>query len=132
MNAESLYKYRGGYYDTVDWTVDLTIDQGRIRVYEEDLWKDYLREYIEMVEDCDIECQRMGSGLSIVAFLNSLVLGLIGLNAVLMCIGIKSSMFRTMSVYCNLATCMCQAAVLVVSAFCIFSKYSMTFCARST
>lgn len=80
-----------------------------------------LEDYVELVEDCDIDCQRTGSGLSIVSVMNGTVLGLIGLNALFMFLGIWMKKFRIMSIYCNFFTCMAHLAILIASATFIFN-----------
>lgn len=102
-----------------------------MKVYEEDMQKDFLEEFLDLVEDCDLDCQRNGSGLSMVAFLNGLALGLIGLNALFMFFGIWMTKFRIVSVYMNFCTCLFHFIILIVSATCIFNQFSTTLCARS-
>lgn len=96
-----------------------------------DLYKDMLKAQIEVMEDCDMDCQKMGSGMTLVAVLNQVVLGFIGLNALFMFIGVWRYRWRVCSVYCTMFMCLFQLIVLIVSATALFSKYSMVYCATS-
>jgi len=113
-----------------DWTLDIRTE-GSMNWAGEDLYKDILKAKIELYEDCDLDCQKRGSGMTIVAILNQTVLGLIGLNALFMFIGTWRYRWRACSVYCTIAMCMFQFIVLIVSATMLFSKYTMTLCATS-
>lgn len=98
---------------------------------EDGNYKDLLKTRIEVLKDCDIDCQKSGSGMAWVALLNQIVLGLIGLNALFMFIGVWRSNFRVCSVYCTMAMCVIQLVVLILSAVMLFSSYTMAFCATS-
>ena len=37
--------------------------------YNEDLYRNYLSDFIDMVDDCDIDCQQKGSQLTAIAVL---------------------------------------------------------------
>jgi len=114
----------------VDYTTNIKVT-GKINWNDENLYKDALRQYIELMEGCDIDCQKTGSGLTIVAILNATSLGFIGLNALFMFIGTWRYRFRVCSVYCTIFSCMFQFAILITSATFLFNKYSTTLCMRS-
>lgn len=119
-----------GFRNEIDWTTNLTFANS-IKIYDEDLQKDGFQDYVDLVEDCDIDCQHRGSGITIVANLNGLALGLICLNAIITFFGVWMSMFRVCSTYFNFLTCMFQTIVLIFSATCLFNQYSIARCSRS-
>ena len=90
-----------------------------------------MKKFAEFFDDCDIDCQKFGSGMNIVAILNATVLGLIGLNALFMLIGTWRYRWRVCSVYFTLFMCVFQFVVLILSGTMLFSKYSLTFCSNS-
>ena len=53
-----------------------------------------------------MDCQKTGSGFSIVATLNALSLALIGLNALFMFCGAWMKQCRVISTYCTFFTCL--------------------------
>ena len=116
--------------DRSNWSYDIDY-RSTIKYYDEDLYKNVLEGMIEVYEDCDIDCQKMGSGMTVVAMVNQAVLGLIGLNALFMFIGTWRYRFRVCSVYCTLCMCMVQFIVLIISATMLFSKYTLVMCSTS-
>lgn len=99
--------------------------------YDEDLYKGVLKGYIELVEDCDIDCQAKGSQISVVAALNGSAMGIIALNALFMFIGTWRYRWRVCSIYCTLFACLFQFAIIVTSATMLFSQYSVSLCSIS-
>lgn len=73
---------------------------------DEDLYRDLLTDKIELLEDCDIDCQATGSNLTGIAGLMGMVYGIVALNALFMFIGTWRYRWRVCSVYCTLATCL--------------------------
>lgn len=50
----------------VDWRSDVEME-GTINRNDDKLYLTYLTEYIKLVEDCDMDCQKRGSQLTLVA-----------------------------------------------------------------
>lgn len=115
---------RGDAYDT------RLSASGRVNIYEEDLYVDYLEDYITMVEDCDVECQATGSNMTAIASLMGFVYGIVGLNSLFMFIGTWRANWRVCSVFCTIATCFCTFIVLIIVATMLFTSYNAV-CARS-
>ena len=97
---------------------------------DEDLYRDLLTDYIDLIEDCDIDCQAAGSNLTLIAGLMGLSYGLVGLNAIFTFIGTWRYRWRFCSVICTLATCMCQLILSIVVGALLFTKYN-AICGRS-
>lgn len=111
-----------------DYKTDLMSSGGSIG------WADKLAGETErdwFFDECDIDCQARGSGLSTVGILNQISLGIIMLNAILMFAGTWRFNDRVISVYCTFAACLIQLIMLIISATYIFSIYSMQICSRS-
>lgn len=115
----------------VDWATNL-VWAGKIN-YDlgTDTTKMFLEGYINFIENCDLECQARGSGLTAVAQLNSISMGFICLNALFMFIGTWRYRWRVCSVYCTVIVACFQIAIIVFTAICIFSPYSLTLCSVS-
>ena len=101
-----------------------------MNVNDENLYKDFLKAKVEMMEDCDIDCQKAGSQLTLVATLMGTVYGIIGLNALFMFIGTWRYRWRVCSVYCPFFACLFQFIILCVVGALLFTKYNAV-CARS-
>lgn len=86
--------------------------------------------YLELVADCDADCQQRGSQMSLVAILNSTALGIICINALLMLAGTWRHRSRIVSVYCTFFACLFQFCIIVASGVMLFSPYAM-FCGSS-
>ena len=97
---------------------------------DEDLYRDLLTDAIDLMEDCDIDCQATGSNLTLIAGLMGLAYGLVALNALFMFIGTWRYRARVCSVYCTMVTCLIQFIVLCVSGALLFTPYN-AICARS-
>lgn len=52
-----------------------------------EVFVDSLKAYINIVDDCDTDCQKLGGGLSVVAGINQISLGFVMLNFLCMFIG---------------------------------------------
>lgn len=91
--------------------MDLRISSGAITLNHEDLYKDMLDNWVDLIDDCDIDCQKNGSQMTVMALMMSIVYGLIGLNAIFAFAGTWSYGFRVCSTYCTLCMCMVQLAV---------------------
>ena len=94
------------------------------------MYRDLLSDYIDMVEDCDVDCQARGSQLTVIAGLLGAVYGLVCLNAIFMFIGTWRYRWRVCSVYCTFAVCMFQFVILIATGAMMFTKYNAV-CMRS-
>lgn len=97
---------------------------------DEDLYRDLLKDYIDLFEDCDVDCQARGSQLTGIASLLAMVYGLVYLNAIFMFIGAWRYRWRICSLYCTFCVCLVQFVVLIVTGAMAFTKYN-TMCGRS-
>ena len=97
---------------------------------DEDLYRDLLEAQIDLAEDCDIDCQKNGSQLTLIAGLMGMSYGFVALNALFMFIGTWRYRWRVCSVYCTFATCLFQFIILIVSGALLFTKYNAV-CGRS-
>jgi hypothetical protein len=95
-----------------------------------EIYRDLIRDYIEMVDDCDVECQARGSQLTLVAGLMGTVYGLVCLNALFMFVGTWRYRWRICSVYFTWFVCMFQLCVLIATGALLDSKYNRV-CMRS-
>lgn len=91
---------------------------------------DSLKSYINIVDDCDTDCQKLGGGLSVVAGINQLSLGFVMLNFLCMFIGAWRWRARVFSTYCTYVSCLVQFIILIVSGTMLFTDYA-SMCARS-
>ena len=111
------------------WDTALTVS-GSMNWADEDLYRDFLSDYIDLFEDCDVDCQARGSQLTAIAGLLASVYGLVCLNAIFMFIGTWRPGARICSVYCTFAVCLFQFIVLIVAGAMLFTKYN-AICSRS-
>jgi hypothetical protein len=88
------------------WDVELTV-AGKLDWANNDLTKDLIAAQIDLAEDCDMDCQKGGSRLSVVASLMSGAYGVIALNALFMFIGAWRYRWRVCSLYCTFCACLC-------------------------
>lgn len=116
----------GNYQQT--WDFDISVSG--INWNDADLYKGLLEAKINLYEDCDIDCQKKGSQLTIIAILNATSFGLVGLNALFMFIGAWRWRCRVCSVYCTMFVCLFQFAIMITTAVLLFTKYNAV-CARS-
>ena len=117
-------KMLGGQYGT-----DIGVG-GSMDWRDEDLYRDLLKDYIDLIEDCDVDCQAKGSQLTVVATLMGLAYGLAGLNAIFMFVGAWRYRWRFCSLICTAVVCLLQFVLLIVSGALLFTKYNAV-CARS-
>ena len=111
------------------WDVELSVS-GSNNWNQKDLTTDLMKAVRDLEEDCDMDCQKFGSGLSVIAQLMGGAYGIIGLNALFMFIGAWRYRWRVCSVYCTLVACLCQLILSIVSATMLFTKYN-NVCGRS-
>ena len=95
-----------------------------------EVFVDSLKAYINIVDDCDTDCQKLGGGLSVVAGINQISLGFVMLNFLCMFIGTWRWRARVFSTYCTFVSCFVQFIILIVSATMLFTDYA-SMCARS-
>jgi hypothetical protein len=76
---------------------------------------------IDMVDDCDIECQQKGSQLSIVATLLAIPYGLFALSGIMMIIGNVTPNCRVGALFCSLCSGCILFVFLIVTATMLFS-----------
>ena len=95
-----------------------------------DLYRDFRRDWLDTIEECDVDCQAKGSQLTLIAGLLGLVYFLVGLNALAMFIGTWRYRWRICSVYFTGIVCMFQLAVLIATGVLMFTKYN-GICMRS-
>ena len=114
----------------MNWSGDIS-PTGSYKIADEDLYKNWLKAYVDMVEDCDPECQAKGSQMTLVGLLNSIALGFICINAFCMFAGTWRHRARIFSVYCTFFSCLFQFAVLVTSGVFLFTPFAK-LCASST
>ena len=120
-------------YGNVDWAQswDVSLDvSGSMNWSDEDLYRDLLKDYIDLMEDCDVDCQARGSQLTTIAGLMGAIYGLVALNAVFMFIGTWRYRWRICSIYCTFGVCLFQFAALIAAGAMMFTKYN-AICGRS-
>lgn len=93
------------------------------------IWLKRLR--LEVADTCDIDCMARGSGMTAVAVLNTISLGIIALNAAIMMMGANNKGSRVCSVMLTLPACAFQFIVLMTSAAMLFSPFAR-LCGYST
>ena len=111
------------------WDVDVKVD-GRIDWADGQLTEDLVNAQIELAEDCDMDCQKRGSAMTVVAILMRTAYGIIALNALFMFIGAWRYRARVCSIYCTFVSCLCQFILQIVAATMMFTKYN-NVCMRS-
>jgi len=111
------------------WETSITVT-GSMNWADEDLYKDLLKDYIDLFEDCDVDCQANGSQLTAMAGLMGAIYGLVTLNAVFMFIGTWRWWARLCSIWCTFGVCLFQFVSLIAVGVMMFTKYN-AICARS-
>ena len=91
---------------------------------------DYLKAVIELGEDCDIDCQRRGSQLTLIGLLMGIAYFIIALNSVFMFIGAFRFGFRVFSIYFTMFACAVQLLMIITSSIFLFTKYN-ALCSKS-
>ena len=97
---------------------------------DRDLYIDMLKNQIRILEECDVDCQKFGSGMTVIATLQSLAWSLIMINAILMFMGAWFWMVRAFSLYCTYFACLFQFIMLIASGTMMFTDYAK-MCGRS-
>lgn len=113
------------FFDT-----DLKVPKDMLTFNDESLYRTQLEDYINMVDNCDVECQAKGSQMTLVASLGAAAFAMISFNALLMFFGTWMYQARVASVICTGVSCMFQFIVIVISGVCLFSPYAM-YCRHS-
>lgn len=103
---------------------------GSIDYPDFDLYKDLVDDWVTMIEDCDFDCQKGGSGMTLIAILMSTMYSLIMCNACCMCCGVFDYRNRVFSLYCTLFNCVFQLIITIVACVFLFRPYNAV-CARS-
>lgn len=111
------------------WSTSIDVE-GSMNWADEDLYRDWLKDYIDLFEDCDVDCQAQGSQLTTIAGLMGAIYGLVTLNAIFMFIGTWRAGARICSIYCTFGVCLFQFAALIAVGAMMFTKYN-AICARS-
>jgi hypothetical protein len=111
------------------WDTDIAVT-GSFMWSNEDLYRDFLKDRIDLLEDCDVDCHAKGSQLTVIAVLMSVAYTVIGINAICMFIGTWRPGFRICSVYFTIVACMLQFALLIAAGALMFTKYN-ALCGRS-
>ena len=111
------------------WGTYITV-AGNMEWRDEDLYRDLLKDYIDLIEDCDVDCQKAGSQLTLIAGLMSTSYGIVALNAIFMFVGVWRYRWRFCSVICTAATCLIQLVLSIVVGALMFTKYNAV-CMRS-
>lgn len=110
----------------LDTRVTTTTDLG----WNGDEYKNLLQAQVDLMQDCDLDCQSRGTQLTVVAGLMTSVFAVIGLNSIFMFIGTWYFWARICSIYFTMVACMFQAAALIAAGAMLFTKYNMV-CGRS-
>jgi len=121
------------YYEAVDvyradaWDVDIKVSGVN---FDTDYTSDLMEAKLELAEDCDMDCQKKGSQLTVVATLMGTIYGFVGLNALCMFCGAWVFYCRMASIVCTMVTCLVQFALLITSGVMMMTKYN-NVCGRS-
>jgi len=97
---------------------------------DEEMYRDFRKDWLDTFEDCDVDCQAKGSQLTLIAGLLGLVYFLISLNALCMFIGTWRYRWRVCSVYSTGILCLFQFSVIVATGCLLFTKYN-GICSKS-
>ncbi len=126
-NEDVTYYERAGTYRADAWDVDIEV--GGIN-FDTDYTSDLMAAKIELQEDCDMDCQKKGSQLTVIATLMGTIYGFVGLNALCMFCGAWVFYCRMASIVCTMVTCLVQFALLITSGVMMMTKYN-NVCGRS-
>lgn len=111
------------------WDVSLKV-VGDINWNNKQITTDLWAAKQDLIEDCDMDCQKRGSQLTVVAQLMGAAYGIIAFNALCMFIGTWRYRWRICSVYCTMVACVLQLTLSIVAATMLFTKYN-NVCMRS-
>lgn len=114
-----------------NWGTDVsTFSSSGVNWHSSSGIQDLLQDRIDIRNDCDKDCQKMGSGMTLCAILLSVAMGLIQLNAIIMFAGTWRPMDRIISTYCFPVCGIIQFVMLIVCSVYLFKPYAR-MCARS-
>lgn len=117
-------------WNRIDYSTDVVITHDPRNTQKDiSIWLKRLR--LEVADTCDIDCMARGSGMTAVAVLNTISLGIIALNAFIMIMGANNKGSRVCSVFLTLPACAFQAIVLITSGAMLFSPFAQ-LCGYST
>ena len=111
----------------VDWSSDIVPagPSDSMNWTDEDLYRDVLKLTIDIVDDCDIDCQARGSQLTLVAILNTAALAFVFVNnGICLALGACFATSRMIATYCNFFGCMFHMVILIVSGTFLFTPYA--------
>lgn len=103
---------------------------GSISYPDYDLYKNLVDDWVTMIEDCDRDCQKGGSGITVIAILMSTMYSLIMCNACCMCCGLFDWRNRAFSLYCTYFNCLFQLIITIVACVIMFRPFN-AICGRS-
>ncbi len=120
-NGKTVYK-KTNEYRADAWDVDINVN-GKIN-FDTPYYDELMEAKIELMEDCDIDCQQKGSQLTRVAFLLMISYSLVIINSIFMCIGSFRFFCRMCSTLCSLLICCGQIGIQLLCIGLLFSKYN--------
>ncbi len=126
-NGKTVYK-KTNEYRADAWDVDINVN-GKIN-FDTPYYDELMEAKIELMEDCDIDCQKRGSQLTLIATLMGAAYGCIGLNALFMFCGAWWFYLRMCSMICTMVACLFQFAILITTGVLMMTKYN-NVCMRS-
>ncbi len=126
-NKTVTYYERKDTYRADAWDVDLKVSGIN---FDTDMTKELMEAKLELQEDCDMDCQKKGSQLTVIATLMGTIYGFVGLNALCMFCGAWVFYCRMASIVCTMVTCLVQFALLITSGVMMMTKYN-NVCGRS-
>jgi len=115
-------------YRSDAWDVDIRV-RGNI-TFDTPYYGELMDAFIDLAEDCDMDCQKRGSQLTLVAILLGAVYGVVGCNALCMFVGAWRYHFRICHMICTAIACLFQFAILITTGVLLMTKYN-NVCGRS-
>ena len=109
-DREVITNFKGPVYRKDAWDTALEIT-GQMNQADLEIYKNYLTRFIDMVDDCDIDCQSKGSQLTFVAFLLAISYAIVFLNSLAMLLGSVRAFWRTLTIYLSLGACVGQVVI---------------------
>ena len=121
--------------NAINWGLSLQANSGPGTrgpiVPDKDRYLDRMKAHVRIMEDCDLDCQKFGSGLSVVASINQISLGFLALNMLCSFIGAWRWRARVFSTYCTYVSCCVQFIIMIVSGVFLYTDYAV-MCMTST
>ena len=111
-------------------TFDITLLRGMLKHNDDDFYKNYLKNEIALMEDCDTDCQQKGSQMTSVARLNKILFEIIVANAAIMFLGAFFYEFRVVSVCSTPSVALIYVYIIVYTWSLLNSPYAI-FCSHS-